>query len=252
MKTVFGDNLEMWVDVGTKIVGKSFIKNNQLLRCERHKRIEAQYMLSLPINSSFLDIGANYGDTVLTMALHALKNNRKDIRFFAFEPNRLKCEIIQRVAKINNLNVIVYNKCVGNSNGFAVSDKVKSDLLGSCSYKHSNECGIEIIKIDDIHKLIKPVGLIHIDTEGWEIEVLKGCHEILSDKTNSFILIAECWSDTVATHEKERGRTNNIMSNTPKDDILDLISKYEYTRLPDISDKDINIVFGINPIVNNN
>jgi FkbM family methyltransferase len=246
MKTVLGDILEGWDEIGTKIIGNSFIKNNELLRCEKHKEIEAKYLLSLPRNTSFLDIGSNYGDTVLTMALHASKNNRKDIRFFAFEPNNLKCEVIKKVAERNKLSIQVYNNCVGNSNGFAVSDDVRSSLEGGCSYKFNKNNGIKIIKIDDIQKIIEPVGLIHVDTEGWEVEVLRGCHNILSNQINHFILIAECWSDSVAREQKRRGRTNNIVSDSPRNDIINLISHYKFNQLSDIIDRDENVVFQIN------
>ena len=246
MKTVLGDILEGWEEIGTKIIGKSFTKINELLRCEKHKVIEAKYMFSLPMNTSFLDIGSNYGDTILTMALHASKNNRKDIRFFAFEPNNLKCEVIKKVSERNKLNIQVYNNCVGNSNGFAVSDNVRSNLEGGCSYKYDSNNGIRIMKIDDIQKIIEPVGLMHIDTEGWEIEVLRGCHNILSNKINKLVLIAECWNDSVAREEKRRGRTNNIVSNSPRTDIINLVSKYTFKQLPDIIDRDDNIVFQIN------
>lgn len=246
MKTVLGDILEGWEEIGRKIIGKSFIKINELLRCEKHKAIEAKYMLSLPENTSFLDIGSNYGDTILTMALHASKNNRKDIRFFAFEPNNLKCEVIKKVAERNKLNIQIYNNCVGNSNGFAVSDNIRPNLEGGCSYKYDSNNGIRIIKIDDIQKIIEPVGLMHIDTEGWEVEVLRGCHNILSNQINKLVLIAESWSDSTAIQQKRRGRTNNIVSNSPRTDIINLISKYTFKRFPDIIDKDDNIVFQIN------
>ena len=114
MKTIFGDIVKDYNKIGIEIIGNDFIKYHQLLRCEKHKIIEGKYLLSLPKNSSFLDIGSNYGDTVLTMALYASNNNRTDIRFFAFEPNKKKSQIIDRVSKQNNLNIKVYNNCVGN------------------------------------------------------------------------------------------------------------------------------------------
>lgn len=246
MKTVLGDILEGWEEIGTQIIGKSFTRINELLRCDKHKAIEAKYLLSLQPNTSFLDIGSNYGDTVLTMALHASKNNRSDIRFFAFEPNNLKCEVIKKVAERNKLNITLYNNCVGNSNGFAVSDNVRSNLEGGCSYKFDSNNGIKIMKIDDIQKIIEPIGLMHVDTEGWEIEVLRGSHNILSNQLNHFILIAEYWSDSVARTEKRRGRTNNIVSDSPRNDIINLVSKYKCHQLSDIIDRDENVVFQIN------
>ena len=102
------------------------------------------------------------------------------------------------------------------------------------------------MKIDNIENIITPVGFMHIDTEGWEIEVLKGSHNILNNKKNNFILICECWTDNVADREKKIGRTSNIMSNTPENDILKLINKYKFEKLENIIDNECNLVFKIN------
>jgi FkbM family methyltransferase len=250
-KTVLGDLLYGWEEVGSKIWGHSiFSKNSELLRCKKHKIIEGKYLLSLSKNHSFLDVGSNFGDTVLTLALHARNNNRKDIRFFAFEPNKKKCEVIEEISKINNLNIEVYNCCVGNSNGYAISDNIRPDAEGGCSYKYCNKSNIKIIKLDNIENIITPIGLIHIDTEGWELEVLKGLHNILSMKNNNFILICECWNDKISKKQNNLGRTNGILTITPEKDILNLMNKYiNVVRLENITDKEKNIVFKINHIV---
>lgn len=248
MKTVLGDNLKDFLKIGNTICPNGFNENHQLLRCKKQKTIESEYLLKMPKNSSFLDIGSNFGDTVLTMALHAKKNNRYDIRFFCFEPNKIKCLFIEKVAEINELKIKVYNYCVGYSKGYVISDGIKNTFKGSCSYKYNNiSDGIEVIKIDDINNIIEPVGLMHVDTEGWEIEVLKGSNKILNNEKNSLILICECWSDKIAKSEKNRGRSYNIMSATPRKDILNLISKYNFKQLEDIIDsEDENIAFRIN------
>lgn len=246
MKTVLGDTLEDFLKIGNKLYPKSFNNNHELLRCENHKKIESEYLLKMPINSSFLDIGANYGDTVLTMSLHAKKNNRLDIRFFAFEPNKKKCKFIKRVAKRNDLKIKIYNCCVGNLKGHAVCDRVKNIDKGFCSFKYSdNKNDIEIMRMDDIQDIIKPIGLMHVDTEGWELEVLKGSHNILSKTDNSFILICECWISSIAEKQIRKGRTNGIMSSNPKKDIISIISKYNYEKLEDINDEELNLVFKI-------
>lgn len=247
METVFGDILEDFLKIGNEICKKDFDTYHQLLYCKNHKIIEGKYLLKIPINSSFLDVGSNFGDTVLTLAIYAKNNNREDINFFAFEPNKIKCEFIEKVAKRNNLKIKVYNCCVGNINGYAENDMVKSDLKGSCSFKIcKNNKGIKILRLDDIQNELINIGMIHIDTEGWEIEVLKGSHNILNNIKNNFILICECWSDDEAIKQKKRGRTNNILSINPRKDILNLINKYNFERLDDIVDKQTNLVFKIN------
>ena len=84
--TVLGDTLHHYYTLAKALLmnEKDFI-DNQLLRCQKHKRKEAEYLLQLPYGSSFLDVGANWGDTVLTMAIHAKNKCRSDIRFYAFE-----------------------------------------------------------------------------------------------------------------------------------------------------------------------
>lgn len=256
MKTIFGDTLENFLEIGNEICKKeiNFVQKNfkfsgfhQLLDHKNQKTIERDFLLKLPNNSSFLDIGANFGDTVLTMAIYAKNNNREDINFYAFEPNKLKCEFIEKIAKKNNLKIKIYNCCVGNINGYARNDNYKHELKGSCSYKicQKNK-GINIIRLDDIQNELINIGLIHIDTEGWEIEVLKGAHNILNNIKNTFILICECWDDDVAKRQKNLGRTNKLLSTNPKKDILKLIEKYNYKRLEDIVDGETNLVFKIN------
>ena len=62
--TVLGDTLK---DI-------SYIPSqNQILRCPNQKKIESQYLLQMPFNSSFLDIGANFGDTTFTMQKHEIE-----------------------------------------------------------------------------------------------------------------------------------------------------------------------------------
>ena len=255
MRTIFGNELRGYAQIGYRIFGNDFRKNNQLLRCMKHKKIEGEYLLSLPQNHSFLDIGAHCGDTILTMALYALKNNRADIRFFAFEPNIKKCELIQKVAEKNKLTIKIYNCCVGNINGFAESDKLIADYSGGCSYKYRDSNNdnndnnyIKIMRLDDIQNILMPIGLMHIDTEGWELEVLKGSHQILKSVNGEgikegLILICECWSDDISMNEKKRGRAYNIMSETPRKDILNLINNYNFNQLDDIIDLDTNLVF---------
>ncbi len=236
MNTVFHQELIGWTD----------FEDNQLLRCPVHKEYEAKLLLDIPHGSSFLDVGAHFGDTVLTMALYAKNNNRDDIRFFAFEPNRIKCEHISRIAELNGLNVRVFNTCVGNRNGKASNDGIIDSLCGASSYKLDTDGDIDIMKLDDIKDILMPIGIIHIDTEGWETAVLQGASDILSDSRNSMFIIAECWDDFTATNQVELGRGLGVASVHPEKDILSEMSRYECVRLMDLFDMDNNIVFKVN------
>mmetsp|Transcript_17097 Transcript_17097/g.35877 ORF Transcript_17097/g.35877 Transcript_17097/m.35877 type:complete len:349 (+) Transcript_17097:58-1104(+) len=83
-------------------------KDDQLWRCRKTKKFEASLLSSLPLNSTFVDAGAHYGDTVVTMALYARDTlKREDLRFMAFEPNGRKVEFIEGCVRENGLEGMV-------------------------------------------------------------------------------------------------------------------------------------------------
>ena len=243
METVLGDVLIGWTD----------FPDNQLQRCEEHKKLEAKLMLTIPENSSFLDIGCHYGDSICTLAIHAKNNNRGDIRFFAFDPHPRKCEHIRNIAQQNDLNIEVYNHCVGDHNGTASPDDCtlvdKEGVVipsGVASYKLNDSGSIVIKTIDEYEDIINPVGFMHVDTEGWEAAVLRGSHRVLKNPENKMYLIAEYWSGYMAKKQLDRGRSHGVATATPKDDILSVLNKYNIDRQPDIHIGDRNLFFKVN------
>jgi FkbM family methyltransferase len=205
--------------------------------------------LSLPLNSSYLDVGAHYGDTVLTLALYASTHGRPDLRFIAFEPNSSKCKIIYQIAKMNKLHIKIINSCVGDKVGKVINDNQAPSFSGACSFREITDeakatCrsplglsdGFDMFPLDKFINEIEPVGLIHIDTEGWETKVLQGAKKILS--RNNLILIMECWTPEQSI---QRGFSEN-----PEQDIIEEMNKYPHIRLQDIVDEERNLVFTIN------
>lgn len=107
-KTVLGNKIE-WDTTkipSTKSKKGSFSgKDDQLWRCRKTKRFEASLLSSLPYGSFFVDAGAHFGDTVITMALYARDTlGRHDLRFVAIEPNHIKAKFIQETAKANGFD----------------------------------------------------------------------------------------------------------------------------------------------------
>lgn len=179
--------------LGDKLIGWKIFRDDLLYRCPEQKHFQLQHMFQMPKNTSFLDIGANYGDTVCTFALYAKNHNRKDIRFVAFEPNKDKCDYITKISKLNDLNITIFNNCVGNNNeNCSVSNNY---LGGNCTYKTDLTGNFKTIKLDDIKNIIEPVGYMHIDVEGWEHLVLNGAYSILNNKDNKMIVFAEYWNN---------------------------------------------------------
>ena len=103
-KTVLGNKID-W-DLanipGRPKKGRWTGKDDQLWRCRKTKKFEASLLNDLPRGASFVDAGAHFGDTVMTMALYARDTLlRDDIRFVAFEPNPTKARFIKGCAAAN-------------------------------------------------------------------------------------------------------------------------------------------------------
>eukprot|EP00581_Thalassiosira_minuscula_P001414 CAMPEP_0183746348 /NCGR_PEP_ID=MMETSP0737-20130205/66708_1 /TAXON_ID=385413 /ORGANISM="Thalassiosira miniscula, Strain CCMP1093" /LENGTH=331 /DNA_ID=CAMNT_0025982041 /DNA_START=798 /DNA_END=1793 /DNA_ORIENTATION=- len=103
-KTVMGDKIEWDISKipGKRKKGTWSGKDDQLWRCRKTKKFEASLLNNLPHGACFVDAGAHFGDTVITMALYARDTlQRHDIRFVAIEPNRRKAQYIEECAAAN-------------------------------------------------------------------------------------------------------------------------------------------------------
>jgi len=225
--------------LGDKLKGWTLFPDNLLYRCPKQKHFQLQHLLQMPINSSFLDIGSHFGDTVCTFAIYAKNNNRNDINFFAFEPNKDKCDYISKISKLNNLNIQIFNNCIGNNNNTVDINRSSDKSLGNCIYEESSNGSIKTIKLDDIKNIIEPVGYMHIDVEGWEPKVLNGAKSILNNKNNKMIIFAECWDNNTSISKG--------FSSDPEQAILDEIKNIKYERFEDyIEFGEKNMVLKVN------
>jgi len=146
-KTVLGNKID-WDT--SKIPGKRKKgtwsgKDDQLWRCRKTKRFEASMLDNLPHGACFVDAGAHFGDTVITMALFARDTlQRHDLRFIAFEPNPTKARFIEECAAANGfepdtLNVISCvlgdETLVGGAKARRENEKEWCEFDGRTSYR---------------------------------------------------------------------------------------------------------------------
>lgn len=152
------------------------------------------------------DIGAHKGEFLKRIKLYL--NHYKKV--YSFEPQR---EVFKELKKLsNNKNFFIYNCALSNKNGIkylninvlsststfskventSIYSKLKNFILKSnISNSFINKEKVKIVKGDYFSKLnkINKINLLKIDTEGHELNVLKGFKKMLKFKKIHLILI---------------------------------------------------------------
>ncbi len=119
----------------------------------------------------FIDVGAYIGDSALVL------NNFYPRKLYAFEPIPENFQNLLKTINLNQLkNIVPIQKGLGDNN--ARLKLVKKDIISFIDESGSEE--VEIIKLDDFVKENSiQTGLIKLDVEGYELEVLKGAKETI-------------------------------------------------------------------------
>lgn len=239
-------------------------KDDQLWRCRKTKKFEASLLIYLPHGSTFVDGGAHFGDTIITMALYARDTlQRNDLRFVAIEPNPAKAQWIRDCAVANEFDeeTIRVIECVlGDETSLASACVRKSQYCeydGRTSYEwtgYSDENEKEnassatdddeelydVRRLDDFYDLIHPLGFLHLDVEGWEATALVGASALLtaSECSGRCYVLAECF-----TYEQARRRGPGF-SLVQEHDIMSVMMKFpEFIRGEDLIDEETNLFF---------
>jgi len=135
---------------------------------------------NLKENDVFLDVGAHSG---LYTIIAGLKT-APDGNVISFEPNPQNLKYLEQNIQLNNLtNILVIPKVVSDENGkasifFSRDNTAYTSVLG-----HEKEsANVESTTIDSILEkhAIKSVKILKIDTEGYDLKVLKGAQNTLT------------------------------------------------------------------------
>lgn len=150
----------------------------------------------LPKGGIFFDIGANIG----LMSIFAARCVGDSGKVYSFEANPGTARLLRYNIDLNKIsNIQVVDKAVGNDNGkIRIYDNWSVNRGGATLIKPEKETDsfeVDLIKIDDSADYSNTnIGMVKIDVEGFELDVLKGMEKILR-KPDPPKLIIECSAD---------------------------------------------------------
>lgn len=142
----------------------------------------------------FFDIGANYGTHTLLLSL-------QNINTISFEPNPTCLDYFKGLLKFNNIDNKIENIALGDKESieklwFQETETWNGSILGNNEKPNSKGIDIKVKTLDNYVKEtgIKP-NLLKIDTEGFELNVLKGGSTCISEENPFIILESNLGSD---------------------------------------------------------
>lgn len=141
-------------------------------------------------DKAVLDIGANLGNhTVYFSKICGVKS------VYAFEPNAVAFNMLNKNIEINDLveTVKAFNIGVGHKRSKGEITFFDSQNIGRTQIAEKEDGQIEILPIDDFDFGTK-IGLIKIDVEGMEVDVIRGAVNTIQ-KDKPYIML-ESWNTT--------------------------------------------------------
>ncbi len=136
------------------------------------------------------DIGANQGQTINKMI-----NHYPDAKIYAFEPSKNCFESLKSTFK--NKKISIHNLAIGSNSGQLEFNEYSWSVLNSFlkraygSTTILETCLVEVVTVDDFCKKngILAINLLKTDTEGYELNVLKGASNMMKQNRIQFVYV---------------------------------------------------------------
>jgi FkbM family methyltransferase len=182
MKTFFKKIINSFGYRISKINKNSLQNENPLVAIKESIRNQNDIVL--------FDIGANLGQTIQKMKLEFPVS-----KIYAFEPSRSCYGILKKNLDIEN--VLVFNNAVGSKSGKIKFNEYSWSALSSIlkrsfgSAQIIDTYDVDLITVDSFCELnnISKIDFLKTDTEGFELEVLKGATEMFKKNKIQFVYL---------------------------------------------------------------
>lgn len=172
-----------------KSIGYKFSKINKIVLLDEDPFLAIKNKLA-DGDIVFFDIGANLGQTIKKMS-----SNYPEAKIYAFEPSKNCFETLK--TNFDTANVSLHNLAVGSSCGHLEFNEYSWSALNSLLKRAYGTAKIletylvEVITLDEFCKnnAISYINLLKTDTEGYELNVLKGASTMMEQNRIQFVYV---------------------------------------------------------------
>ena len=168
---------------------------------------------NLPLNGSFIDVGANIGAISVPLAF-----NRPDLKIYAIEASPHIFKYLEYNKNINNLtNITLINKAIHIEDDLILDFFAPKEKFGKGSFSNvfTNDAEkVVTAKMDSLIALhnIHP-DYVKVDVEGYESYVFQSLNEYLNSNKKRPTIIFEFvdWCERIALGESEIGKAQQFL-----------------------------------------
>ncbi|MFL1012226.1 FkbM family methyltransferase [Flavisericum labens] len=170
-------------------VGYKITKKSNILLLNDNPFIAVKKNISIN-NPIFFDVGANLGQTIKKVI-----NNYKEATIFAFEPSKKCFEFLK--SEFRNDKVFLHNLAMGSVCGSLEFNEYSWSALNSVLKRSygtaviNQTYSVEVSTIDAFCNSndIKHINFLKTDTEGYELNVLKGASSMMEENRIQFVFV---------------------------------------------------------------
>lgn len=153
--------------------------------------VDINRKINYPSLDVLFDVGANVGQTRKLFRFHL-----PDARIYSFEPVQATYQQLKNSAA-GDTNCVLENTALGDvagektirlfDNDMTVLNSLRDDVMNNAANAREETISIDTLDHYCSANKIKKIDLLKIDTEGFEINVLKGAEQMLQSGQISFV-----------------------------------------------------------------